>query len=89
MKIIYREDQSRTLNYILDILKALIEHDDDVTTDAIVATYRIAHIVGGKEMMEKLEVKDEDGNNRSGRWWRHHRDAHSLRKRTRSILRRY
>ena len=77
MKVLHRNEQSKVLRYIIDIFEALVKHDDIESADAIIAAYRIAAVVGGKEMVKKLEVKNEDSILRSGRMGRRRSRSHS------------
>lgn len=81
MKVIDRDDQNKVLQYILDIFTALVKRDDIESADAIISAYRIAFIVGGREMVKKLEGNDEDSTVHNGRMWRcSYSRAHSTRK---------
>lgn len=80
MKVLHRNEQSKVLRYIIEIFEALVKHDDIESADAIIAAYRIAFIVGGKEMVKKLEGNDEDSTVHNGRMWRR---GHSRTPRTR------
>ena len=63
MKLIYKEDQNQALNQILIIFAALTKHEDIESTDAIIATFKIARIVGGDKMIKKLEGKSDENSN--------------------------
>lgn len=81
MKILHRNEQNKVLRYIIEIFEALVKHDDIESADAIISAYRIAFIVGGREMVKKLEGNDEDSNMDSGRLWRRgHSRTHCTRK---------